>query len=555
MQTLIVREKAGQCSKGVYLISPTAKEPEMYEIHCASIKQQQSLVEHLRYRIEILTNEAQSLNAVSLPGGVPFWLGASGSPIALRRLGEFSRPAHRPPAPSELIAELAMRDKQLAALCEEKMRLLSELLEALGTNSSKPCAINAIGQQWMDSLESLNYSSLLEQPAADVLQQVAGEAFRLAHNLYAQGCSLSRSVSSVGEHQSNTYVPPGVPKRAETFAGFDAAPRSRESASATAGNITSTSASSSNSALNVPGESANNLVEPTGCSLEILQIEKLSAGALLSATAPPSAADEQWLGGLVSLQHQLNMLLCLFAQVQTNCEYWKAKSRAQEMLQSDSSLSSQGGTSYTKSLDTQAILEELRDRQRQLCAEKQRAANMFSAQWTQLEQKKQAVEQMQNQITQERADLTDQREQLFRQLDALQKQTGICLVQDGANGYTFTGALSSSRPSSSLVQSQQTIHSQQSPLLKQSQKITQPQQQLPLQLACGSSRPRIKPCKSSPNFGPTLTLDVSSRPSSSNFSSRIGEHVRSGSSPSQMSSLPPEDDQKKDDSGDLEIFC
>ena len=32
---------------------------------------------------------------------------------------------------------------------------------------------------------------------------------------------MSRSASSVGEHQSVTYVSPTLPKRAETFGGFD----------------------------------------------------------------------------------------------------------------------------------------------------------------------------------------------------------------------------------------------------------------------------------------------------------------------------------------------
>lgn len=32
---------------------------------------------------------------------------------------------------------------------------------------------------------------------------------------------LSRHVSSVGEHFSHSYTTPPVPKRAETFAGFD----------------------------------------------------------------------------------------------------------------------------------------------------------------------------------------------------------------------------------------------------------------------------------------------------------------------------------------------
>ncbi|KAF4519312.1 hypothetical protein B566_EDAN005251 [Ephemera danica] len=47
------------------------------------------------------------------------------------------------------------------------------------------------------------------------------EVNQLASSLYASGTNLSRSVSSVGEHQSEAYVSPTLPKRAETFGGFD----------------------------------------------------------------------------------------------------------------------------------------------------------------------------------------------------------------------------------------------------------------------------------------------------------------------------------------------
>ena len=39
--------------------------------------------------------------------------------------------------------------------------------------------------------------------------------------LQGSGTPLSRSVSSVGEHVSRTFTAIPVPKRAETFAGFD----------------------------------------------------------------------------------------------------------------------------------------------------------------------------------------------------------------------------------------------------------------------------------------------------------------------------------------------
>jgi len=46
-------------------------------------------------------------------------------------------------------------------------------------------------------------------------------ALKIVHNLYVSGCNLNRSVSSAGEHQSDTFVYPILPKRAETFGGFD----------------------------------------------------------------------------------------------------------------------------------------------------------------------------------------------------------------------------------------------------------------------------------------------------------------------------------------------
>lgn len=51
------------------------------------------------------------------------------------------------------------------------------------------------------------------------------EATRLASSLSfsAGGATLSRSLSSAGERHSEAYIPPAlcVPRRAETFAGFD----------------------------------------------------------------------------------------------------------------------------------------------------------------------------------------------------------------------------------------------------------------------------------------------------------------------------------------------
>jgi hypothetical protein len=61
------------------------------------------------------------------------------------------------------------------------------------------------------------------------------EVNNLASSLYAPGTNLSRSVSSVGEHQSEAYISPTLPNRAETFGGFDNANKDQLAAAAAAG--------------------------------------------------------------------------------------------------------------------------------------------------------------------------------------------------------------------------------------------------------------------------------------------------------------------------------
>ena len=47
------------------------------------------------------------------------------------------------------------------------------------------------------------------------------EASRLASSIYSSVTNLSRSVSSAGEKHSTVYASPSLPRRAETFSGFD----------------------------------------------------------------------------------------------------------------------------------------------------------------------------------------------------------------------------------------------------------------------------------------------------------------------------------------------
>merc|ERR1719189_1333377 len=63
------------------------------------------------------------------------------------------------------------------------------------------------------------------QPETDLSKEkllaTVQEASRLASSIYSSVTNLSRSVSSAGEKHSNVYSSPSLPRRAETFSGFD----------------------------------------------------------------------------------------------------------------------------------------------------------------------------------------------------------------------------------------------------------------------------------------------------------------------------------------------
>lgn len=120
-----------------------------------------------------------------------------------------------------LIGKMRQKDCEQAILLEEKVSLQLRLL------LDNP---NDADNLDMESFFT-NYGSYRDLITDDcdtreiwkrVLSTVQ-EISHLASTLYtaATGLPLSRSYSSVGERQSEVYISPTLPKRAETFGGFD----------------------------------------------------------------------------------------------------------------------------------------------------------------------------------------------------------------------------------------------------------------------------------------------------------------------------------------------
>lgn len=62
LQKLLVREKAGQFSKGIYLISSNPRDPEMYEFVCTSAKMQKAWIEQIRTAVDLCPDEDEGIN-------------------------------------------------------------------------------------------------------------------------------------------------------------------------------------------------------------------------------------------------------------------------------------------------------------------------------------------------------------------------------------------------------------------------------------------------------------------------------------------------------------
>ncbi|PRD36919.1 UNVERIFIED_CONTAM: Akap13 [Trichonephila clavipes] len=209
LQKLLARKKAGQDSCGIYLISSNPNEPEMIELFCKTPKDQKAWMEAIREAIDLCPDEDE---------GVP-------SETEEERKLEAAKAARI----KQLTSLLGEKDHNIAQVCEERMHILVDLWEMVGIEA--------------EQYENVKYSHLVENPPGKETKELISSAInsgknllkhefilffpfsfiasRLASNLYTSGTNLSRSVSSAGERQSETYVSPLLPKRAETFGGFD----------------------------------------------------------------------------------------------------------------------------------------------------------------------------------------------------------------------------------------------------------------------------------------------------------------------------------------------
>ncbi|XP_052793187.1 rho guanine nucleotide exchange factor 28-like isoform X4 [Mya arenaria] len=196
---LLVREKRdSKDTKGIYLISQNKRNPEMYEIVFNSSADMGKWAKALREAISLCPEEEEEE--------------ISEAEEFRRRQEEKCLEKHE--RAKGLMEQMHVKDCEIKRLCDEKNRLTDELMAVFNDDDqprSRP------GSQDFEELGH-DSSSIVGASLQACVQDVSSQLTAL---LQGNVSNLSRSVSSVGEHASNTFKEIFVPKRAETFAGFD----------------------------------------------------------------------------------------------------------------------------------------------------------------------------------------------------------------------------------------------------------------------------------------------------------------------------------------------
>ncbi|XP_033750595.1 A-kinase anchor protein 13-like isoform X3 [Pecten maximus] len=190
---LLVREKGDTRadSRGIYLISQNKQNPEMYEFICTNNNYRRNWIEMLRQATDNCPHEEEE--------EVP-----NEEDEEQRRVMEA-----RSAKVKEIIEQLHHKDREIKNCCDVKNKLMMELLEMYSWRvEKKGTSSEEDSTEHMDALQT-------------AIQEVSATASRLTTMLQGSGSHLSRHVSSVGEHVSSGFSLTPLPKRAETFAGFD----------------------------------------------------------------------------------------------------------------------------------------------------------------------------------------------------------------------------------------------------------------------------------------------------------------------------------------------
>ncbi|XP_063228955.1 rho guanine nucleotide exchange factor 18 isoform X2 [Bacillus rossius redtenbacheri] len=402
LQKLLVREKAGQDSRGIYLISSNPAEPEMFELKVHKPKDKRQWIDSIREAVQSCQEDEDEGVVLSSEERQKL---LTAKQLQIR----------------QIVGVLRQKDLEQAHILEEKMALQQKLLAAAGVENV---------------LNPPNYCSLVAEDAdsnsiwQEVLSAVQ-EVNHLASSLYATGTNLSRSVSSAGEHQSETYISPTLPKRAETFGGFDNANKDQLPPAVLKGVLKKNHLkenydhSNCSTPVSTPESDSHHEQHSQRVSSEQLpwadtMLATIPAGVLVeNSTDLPALlmlGQEQQLAA-VQLSHYVYKLLSIISQQMTSISSLQAQLSACR-----SQLCHDDGRERRPAYRHNQQLEELRNLQDRLSQEKETWQREKDLEEKYIEEKKLELQRLQEQVRAEQSDIVQQREQLYRKLEVLTSQ-------------------------------------------------------------------------------------------------------------------------------------
>ncbi|XP_049818180.1 rho guanine nucleotide exchange factor 18 isoform X1 [Aethina tumida] len=580
LQKLLVREKAGQDSRGIYLISSNPADPEMFELKVHKPKDKQVWIQAIREAVQSCPEDDEDSIALSSEERQTI-INAKQNQVR-----------HLVDADMDIEGLLRQKDVEQALLLEEKMSLQLRLLAAAGLDHppSPPSYRHLVsenadtGQMWKEVLTAVQ------------------EVSQLASSLYTTGTNLSRSVSSAGEHQSDAYVSPILPKRAETFGGFDNCNQGPLKLLGKKLQSSGTPTGTPDLDNIKPGDSRlferlpyrncvisggpltnGNTINNTDVSQQHLNLaaDGASGAALLTL-----GREQQY--AAIQLSHYVYTLLCIISQLMTTNENLQAQ------------IVTLRGGADSKQYRHNQQLEELRNLQDKLSGEKAAWAATREQEAKDLEEKRAEIHRLEEQLRAEQKDITQQREQLYRKMEVLTSQgllispnTAIPVTgqledsskdsSEESSPQSDTSSAASAVSASSLSHSMSTAERRKDPKWAKGsmsklplnlisttnqQKVTQPvKQQIPLKLASrlssgamsttnvvssavagGGGTQQMLPLKlsqdekvrrTSTSGYQRLGSDSFSPPSGDTTPTMSHSHSRTGSSPAMMQASPP----------------
>ncbi|NXQ03853.1 AKP13 protein, partial [Vidua macroura] len=187
LKKLIVREVAHE-EKGLFLISMGGKDPEMVEVHASSKEERNGWIQIIQDTMHTMDRDEDE----GVPCESEFEKKLSDAKV--RGLKE----------------QLQQKDKQILLLLEEKTKIFQDMADS------------SVQEEMPDS-RLLFRANTEEAPKGEAIMKTAINEVELLQDLVNRslGTALGQQVSSTAMDQEGGVGPISLPRRAETFGGFD----------------------------------------------------------------------------------------------------------------------------------------------------------------------------------------------------------------------------------------------------------------------------------------------------------------------------------------------